>query len=32
MFVKGDSYERTELLNFIGSKQPQSGIKKVLTL
>ena len=26
MFVKGDSYERTELLNFIGSKQPQSGI------
>lgn len=26
MFVIGKTYERSELLNFIGSKQPQSGI------
>jgi 5-methylcytosine-specific restriction protein A len=26
MFLIGNSYERTELLKFIGSKQPQSGI------
>jgi 5-methylcytosine-specific restriction protein A len=26
MFRNGDSYQRTELLKFIGSKQPQSGI------
>lgn len=26
MFIIGHSYERTELLKFIGSKQPQSGI------